>query len=173
MPPSVVKTIEDLIYWEYAKLISGSAVGDRKNRAFTMYTFRQLKDKKRHPSDLITEFHLFSDEYNNKCAYCGSEDNLEWEHIIPQSRAKDKVAEELVGKEGNQVKACRNCNASKNDKDPYEWYLERYGKEGKYEIPRLVWGKYLKLMYELHEKEETLNNVCSDTMDINFVLKKL
>ena len=30
MPPPVVKTIRDLIYWEYAKLIAGSAVGSRK-----------------------------------------------------------------------------------------------------------------------------------------------
>lgn len=37
MPPTAVKTIKDLIYWEYAKLISESALHDRKNYGFIMH----------------------------------------------------------------------------------------------------------------------------------------
>ena len=36
-----MKTVRDLVYWEYAKLISGSAVGDRKNYGFIMHTFQK------------------------------------------------------------------------------------------------------------------------------------
>mgnify|MGYP001572791671 CR=1 FL=1 len=55
MPPPVVKTIRDLIYWEYAKLIAGSAVGDRKNYDFVMYTFNNLRKGNLKPSTILRE----------------------------------------------------------------------------------------------------------------------
>lgn len=55
------------------------------------------------------------------------------------------------------VLSCKKCNISKGDKDPYEWYGER-----KYDIPRIVLGKYLKLVYDAHEKAGTL-----DSFDMN------
>jgi len=45
LPPKNIKTVRDLVYWEYAKLISGSAVGNRKNYGFVMHTFKKLKDR--------------------------------------------------------------------------------------------------------------------------------
>jgi hypothetical protein len=53
----------------------------------------------------------------------------------------------------NMVWACRGCNAEKGGCDPFEWY----GIERQYEIPRLVLGKYLKLIYDLHEERGTLD----------------
>jgi hypothetical protein len=41
MPPKHVKSVRQLIYWEYAKLIAGSAVGDRRNCRFVTYTYRR------------------------------------------------------------------------------------------------------------------------------------
>lgn len=43
MPPAAVKTVKDLIFWEYAKLISGSAIYDRKNYGFVMDRFKKLQ----------------------------------------------------------------------------------------------------------------------------------
>lgn len=43
-------------------------------------------------------------------------------------------------------------------RDPFEWY----GLDRKYEIPRVVLGKYLKLVYVLHEAQGTL-----DKADLN------
>lgn len=160
MPPTAVKTIRDLIYWEYAKLVSGSAVGDRKNYGFIMHTYIELKHGEKHPSDILRENKILIEEYSDKCAYCGcTGEKLEWEHIIPTSRGgKDTI--------DNQVKACKRCNLSKGDKDPYEWY----GEKRKYEIPRLVWGKLLKLLYEMHEEKGTLDETCSKTIDIDCIL---
>src|SRR5437588_10054583 len=42
MPPKNVRTVRQLIYWEYAKLMAGSAVGDRKNYRYVMYCFKKL-----------------------------------------------------------------------------------------------------------------------------------
>ena len=56
-------------------------------------------------------------EFNNQCAYCGSTDDLEQEHIVPVVRGGRYEI-------GNIVPACRHCNASKKDKDFEKWYLE-------------------------------------------------
>ena len=145
-----MKTVRDLVYWEYAKLISGSAVGDRKNYGFIMYTFKRLKEQKLHPSAILKENKKLVEE-SNQCAYCGCCDNLQWEHIIPKSRGGPDSID-------NMVQACPKCNLAKSDKDPFEWYeIER-----RYEIPRLVLGKYLKIIYDIHEKYGTL-----DSADLN------
>ena len=53
----------------------------------------------------------------------------------------------------NMIQACPKCNQAKSDKDTFEWY----GEARKYEIPRIVLGKYLKLVFDFHEKKETLD----------------
>jgi hypothetical protein len=53
----------------------------------------------------------------------------------------------------NQILACKTCNCSKSGRDPFEWY----GRERMYEIPRIVLGKYLKLIYDIHDKQGTLD----------------
>jgi len=141
-----VKTIRELIYWEYAKLIAGSAVGNRKNYGFVMNSFMKLRENKMHPSAILRENKKLVIE-SNICAYCDSTENLHWEHIIPKSKGGPDTID-------NMVQACQKCNLSKSDKDPYEWY----GKEKRYEVPRLVLGKYLKIVYEEHEKKGTLDS---------------
>ncbi len=145
MPHASVKTIRDLIYWEYAKLIAGSTVGDRKNYGMVMYSYKRLKNNQMKPSDILRENKkLFESE--KACAYCGSADDLQWEHIIPRVKVEIDTID-------NQVLACRPCNMKKSGRDPFEWY----GLEKKYEVPRIVLGKYLKLIYEIHEKQGTLD----------------
>lgn len=144
MPPPAVKTTRDLIYWEYAKIISGSAVGDRKNYPFIMYTFQKLKKGQLHPSDILRENKLQC-EGGKCCVYCGSKDNLAWDHIIPQVKL-------VINTIDNQVWACQTCNSKKGGRDPFEWL----GLENKYSVPRIVLGKYLKLVYEIHERQGTL-----------------
>lgn len=48
-------TVRELVYWEYAKLISEKAVGDRLNYKFANFTFRKLVDGKATPSSILTE----------------------------------------------------------------------------------------------------------------------
>jgi len=151
MPPKNVKTIRQLIYWEYAKLIAGRVVQDRKNYRFVMYTYKKLERGEMHPSQILRENKLLC-AGERCCAYCGAgEPELDWEHIIPQSRGGPNVID-------NMVLACRSCNASKGARDPFEWY----GRERRYELPRLVLGKYLKLVFAFHEAAGTL-----DACDLN------
>jgi hypothetical protein len=51
------------------------------------------------------------------------------------------------------VCACRTCNSSKGDRDVFEWY----GHERIDDIPKLVLSKFLKLAYDIHETQGTLD----------------
>lgn len=53
--------------------------------------------------------------FNNECAYCGSKDSIEQEHIISVNKSGKTSL-------GNIVPACRSCNASKKDNDLFDWY---------------------------------------------------
>ena len=140
-------TVRELIYWEYAKLIAGSAVGDRGNFKFTNYTFRSLLEGKVTPSSILAENQqLFA--LGNVCAYCGAQGVLHWEHIIPVSRGgPDNI--------DNMVRACAPCNLTKGARDPYQWYL---GTRINDPIPRLVLGKFLKVLYEAYSEKNLLDS---------------
>ena len=42
MPPVVVKSVEDLIFWQYAKIIAQSAGFSKKDFGFVTNRFKQL-----------------------------------------------------------------------------------------------------------------------------------
>jgi len=145
MPPSAVKTIRDLIYWQYAKIISESSGYGKKEFAFVMNRFKKLQSGEIEWSGSIREY-IRERENPNQCIYCNSNANLSYDHLIPRSRGGPDVAD-------NVVMACRSCNSSKGNEGIYEWFkLDR-----RYEVPRIAEGKYLKLLYKLHEENGTLD----------------
>src|SRR5262245_34840119 len=85
MLPKNVTTIRQLLYWEYAKLIGGSAVGDRKNYGFVMHTYKKLAGGQLHPSAILRENHLLV-ETGMARAYSGAAGALQREHITPKGR---------------------------------------------------------------------------------------
>lgn len=145
MPPSAVKTIKDEIFWQYAKLISKSAGLGINARAFQMDRFEALKTGKIKWSSTIREW-LKESEKPNECIYCGAKEKLTVEHILPTCCGGPNIPD-------NAVKVCKTCNSSKGGKRLYEWF----GYAEKDKIPRIAEGKYLKLLYDLHEKNGTLN----------------
>jgi hypothetical protein len=145
MPPGAVKTIRDLIYWQYGKIISESAGAGKKDFPFVMNRFKKLQSGEIEWSGAIREY-ILERETLNQCIYCGSAENLSYDHLIPRSRGGPDIPD-------NVVMACRSCNSSKGAQGVYEWFrLDR-----RYELPRIVEGKYLKLLYQLHEQKGTLD----------------
>lgn len=142
MPPSHVKTIKDLIFYQYAKLIASSA--KKTEYAFIINRMKLLSSGEIKMSDTLREIKL-QISGDKRCEYCESIENLSWDHMIP--RIKDGL--DMIE---NLVLACRSCNSSKGSKGIYEWY----GLDKKDKIPRLIAGKYLKLLYDIHEKKGTL-----------------
>jgi hypothetical protein len=113
-----------------------------------MAKFKALRDEEQYWSKILRE-DLKMDM--NQCVYCGSKGNLSADHIVPK---RECHFEEIH----NIVCACKKCNSSKNDRDLFEWY----GRENKNKIPRLVLGKYLKLVYLCHECRGTLESADLD-----------
>jgi len=154
MPPKAIKTVRDLIYWQYAKLIAKSAGfydGDKKQFGFVMDRFKKLKNDEINWSGILREDEKMTD-LGKRCMYCGSEDEICVDHIIPQKINPPGKCKHLF-EIHNIVFACKKCNSSKGDKDLYEWY----GIERRNVIPRIAEGKYLKLVYICHECRGTLD----------------
>ena len=63
----------------------------------------------------VNDWKAVLDYFNHKCAYCGSKEDLEQEHIVPVSDGGTYAI-------GNIVPACRKCNASKGNKNLDDWY---------------------------------------------------
>jgi hypothetical protein len=145
MPPGAVKTVRDLIFWQYAKLISESSGFGKTNYGFIMSKFKELQSGKIQWSGSIREY-IREREVGNRCVYCGAAGKLSVDHLIPCDKCGPETGD-------NAVLACQHCNSSKGDKGVYEWYeLERRD-----ELPRIVEGKYLKLLYGIHEELGTLD----------------
>lgn len=58
------------------------------------------------------------EEWNYRCAYCDSEDNLTIDHIIPQSKGG-------LDDTKNVVCCCHSCNQSKGHEHWKLWYVQQ------------------------------------------------
>jgi hypothetical protein len=144
MPPPYVKTIREEIFYEYAKLISRSAYGSLQ-RAFITERFKKLRDGKITISGTIREWGR-EQELPRECVFCSSTIDLTTDHLIPRNKGGDDSPDNLV-------LACKSCNTSRGDKGIFEWL----GLEKKDNLHRLVGGKYLKQLLQIHGVKDTLD----------------
>jgi hypothetical protein len=152
MPPKYVQTVRQLIYWEYANLIAKSA-GFKANYGFIVSRYKKLDSGEMKWSSSVRD-HVKELDQGLICAYCGARNNLTTDHIVPISRAGvDPRIARLLDSADNCVCACKKCNSTKSDRDAFEWY----GSERIDEIPNLVLSKFLKLAYQIHETQGTLD----------------
>ncbi len=94
------------------------------------------------------------EEFNYECAYCGSKEELEQDHVVP-------VAQYGMYSVGNIVPACRRCNASKKDNEVLSWYEQQpfYSEER---------CKYLrKYLHKPNVSEAELDKEEKDKKDID------
>lgn len=150
MPPKAVKTVREVIYYQYAKIISEASGYGKKNNAMVMSKWKQLCSGEINWSTSVREW-LKEKEYPNRCIYCGEGNNLTIEHILPRCCGGEDIPE-------NVVMVCKSCNSSKGGKRLYQWK----GLKAKDEHNRIAEGKYLKYLYSLHERQGTLDCVATD-----------
>jgi hypothetical protein len=151
-PPKYIATVRQLIYWQYAQLIA-KAAGFQDNWGFVVSRYKKLSSGEMKWSTSVRDYQKERDK-RNMCIYCGSTENISTDHIIPMSRAGiDQRIVKLLDSRDNCVDACKSCNASKGNHDIFEWY----GIERQNDVPDLVMSKFLKLVYELHETQGTLD----------------
>jgi len=159
MPPPVVKSVRDLIFWQYAKIIAESAGFGKKNYGFVMKKFGQLKEGEIFWNE-IREY-VKEREKRDECIFCGAKTNLTVDHMLPRCfNGPDD--------EKNIIWICQECNSSKGSKRLYEFLTVKKGLEGaKYEVPRIAEGKYLKLVYEVLKERNLLD------LDTNKIRKNI
>jgi hypothetical protein len=168
MPDRDVKTIRDLIFYQYAKIVAKRALSSgnaaeakRAHYGFVKTTFRQLRDGLKTWSAITREdWQLVESE--RECAYCGCQGDLHREHIVPRSlRIKQECGScDVIQSIHNQVLACSECNRLKGTSGLYEFYRERLAGDPKFydHIPPLVEKKYLKTIFSCHECAGTLDS---------------
>lgn len=144
MPPGYVKTIEDEIFYEYAKLISRSAFQGRLNYGFITNRFMALRSGEANLSGPVRDWEK-EQELPKCCVFCGADHDLSTDHLIPRSRGGSDEADNLV-------LACSSCNSSRGNRGVFEFL----GLKKKDQLHRLVAGKYLKELHRLHQAKGTL-----------------
>ncbi|MEM3366113.1 MAG: HNH endonuclease [Candidatus Methanomethyliaceae archaeon] len=149
MPPPAIKTLRDLIFWQYAKIIAESAGMGKKNWGFVMKKFKQLQDGEIFWND-IREY-IKEREKKDECIFCGKKTSLTIDHILPRSYGGPDH-------EKNVIFVCKECNSAKGPRRLYEFWVSKKGLENaKYEVPRIAEGKYLKFAYEVLKEKGLLS----------------
>ncbi len=149
MPPhSVPSTVRDLIFYYYAKLVIAPSSGEAGNYRFIIDRYKRLRDDEIHMSDYDREIQHLAQQ-PGRCCFCSRPGSTSPVEVVPRG---------LGGPVGihNLVHACAGCAASKGDKHPLRWWVDELGRD-KDEFPRIPAGLYLKLCYERHAVEFTLN----------------
>ncbi|MCG3226013.1 MAG: HNH endonuclease [Candidatus Heimdallarchaeota archaeon] len=145
MLPQTVKSVKDLIFWQYAKVISHSSGYGRSNMQFIENYYQRLRNEEITWEIALKEFKS-TVETTQSCAFCGEVRKLSLEKMIPS-------VSELSDNREYHLFLCKGCNSSKGNKGLYQWY----GVDNLEDIPRNIEGKYLKLLYELHQVRGTLS----------------
>jgi len=160
MPPSAVKTVRDVILWQYSKIVAESSGMGKKNYGMIMSTYKKLCNGDISWSSTVREW-LREKEQNGACIYCGLTDKLTTDHILPTVCGGEDVPD-------NVVRVCKSCNSSKGCNGLYEWR----GLNAKDNHHRIAEGKYLKYLYSLHEKQGTLDADLDDLCKVCSLNKK-
>lgn len=149
MPPTAIKTVQEVIFWQYAKIIADSAGIGKKNWGFVMDRFQKLKQKEIFWNE-IREY-VKEREKKDECIFCGSKTKLTMEHLFPQALNGPDT-------EKNIIWICQKCNSAKGKRRLYELWTIREGLKGaKYKVPRIAEGKYLKFVYEVLKSKGLLS----------------
>jgi len=157
-----VKTVRDVIHFQYAKIIACSTFRcangrEAKNKCygFIKATFKDLRSGRKKWSDIEREDWQFI-ESDKECAYCGSRIDLAHEHIVPRSfSVNDRCSGcDIIQAIHNQILSCRKCNSKKGTMGLYCFYKKKLEPEKKFFdfIPPLVEKKYLKTIYCCFER---------------------
>ena len=89
------------------------------------YQQRRRAKRKMLPSTLtLAEWKKIQKDFNSGCAYCGEIVGLEQDHFVALTKGGEYT-------HNNIIPSCRSCNASKGNKDFFEWYptYEHYSKQ--------------------------------------------
>jgi hypothetical protein len=136
-----IETVREQIYLSYANLAMAHSAVVNKQEKYGPLNFmirsKLFKGLKEGTMNMRTIFDDEKNKFKNGqiCNYCGSSDNLGFDHIFPQKFGGLDHGENLI-------LACRTCNSSKGKKDLMEWM----NSSGQF-LPLMIIRLYLKLTF--------------------------
>jgi len=154
---TVPRRIRDYILYYYAKLVIAPSAGQERNYKFIIDRYKRLASGEISMSDYDREI-LKLAQQPGTCVFCGKADGSMVVEVIPRR---------LGGPVGiqNTVYACKECAKSKNEMGLLQWWCGKLGRD-KDELPRVPAGLFLKMAYERHVTEFTLNKTCNDISEL-------
>jgi len=162
MPPSYVKKTGQLIHYYYAKLVIAPSAGLAGNFGFITDRYKALESGRIEMSNHNRELWLKETEPQSMCAYCNGPGPLVGDHVIPLAASGPDAMH-------NILRVCRDCNATKSDRDLIEWWNAVHGAklgDASVGLPRLAAGVYLKIAYDWHRVNNTLETPARDLGDL-------
>jgi len=154
---AVPRTIEDFIFYYYAKLVIAPSAGQGKNYRFIIDRYKRLKSGEILMSDYDREIQKLA-QIPGVCVFCGKRCDTSVTEVIPRK---------IGGPIGiqNIVHACKECVISKGDKELLAWWCGDLGFD-KDDLPRIPAGLFLKMVYEKHQVSFRLRGFCDDICDL-------
>ncbi len=132
----------EYFFWCYSSmqmlmvaLKRGQREYDRGCYAIREKYFKGYREGRYAPSSLVGN--ALARSASGCCWYCGSEEALTRDHILPLSKGAPDCAD-------NIALACRRCNSSKGNSDLIEWFRDAFDCPA----PLGLWASYLKLVYQ-------------------------
>ncbi|MFH1007645.1 MAG: HNH endonuclease [Candidatus Latescibacterota bacterium] len=143
--------LSEYLYWSYANLaMAHSAVTNKAERYIQINyiirarLFKGLKQKTINIGSIIDDERLKM-KLPQICSYCGDNENLSVDHLIPKFKGGKETGD-------NFVWACRRCNSSKNKTDLMEWH----NRKGTFPSLFLL-RRYLKAVIEYCSTNELMD----------------
>lgn len=159
-------TLKELIYWSYSNLAMAHSAVIKKQDNYSSFNFMiRSRLYKGLNTGTMNIRSFFDDEKiklqsGNFCNYCGSNNSLALDHILPKKYILTDNAENLIF-------ACKFCNSSKGKKDLMEWMAHNNSF-----LPLMIIRRYLKLVYFYsfynNLLEITLSQLESMTVPFNY-----
>jgi hypothetical protein len=162
-----VTTVGELLHWSYANLaMAHSAINTKVEKYGRMQFMIRARLYAGLNKQTMNIGPLADDErlkmvLPQACCYCGSQEHLSVDHLIPTKRGGANTGDNLVW-------ACRSCNSSKSARDALEWLAEN----GQFP-PLLLLRRYLKLAIEMSRERNLMNLPLTTAPELPFSLSAI
>lgn len=153
--------VREQFAWTYGHLaMAHMAVGKQAKKYHPGHYAVRTRFRRGYLDGTMTIETLYADErtkiaYGTTCCYCGGEEALTLDHVIPRLKGGADAAD-------NIMYACKSCNSSKGAQDMVTW-LTRTGR-----FPAiLVFRRYLKLAARWCENAKMMDTPWMDVAGEN------
>lgn len=158
MPGRDKKTVRDVIWFQYVKLVARGAfklpdghAAKKRCYGFIENLFRELQAGTKSWADIARNDGQPADS-EKKCAYCGSTDNIARAYLVPMPLliSDCRPSCDSIQALHNQAWVCKSCNVAKGSMGLYTFFNVRMPETRKFYdfLPAAVEKKYLKTAYE-------------------------